>query len=70
MTHNYRLVSDSFPSWVINYIEINYGKENNLPEWASIGLAEVGINVEKFVGEKMKGKKESSTRHDRKSTKA
>ena len=43
----------------------------NLPEWASFGLAEVGIDVSEYVGETMKGLTECSTRHDlKKSTKS
>merc|ERR1712062_191956 len=38
------ILADKFPLWVRNYIKINYGMDKNLPEWASFGLAEVGID--------------------------
>ena len=55
---------DTFPQWVEGYIKKNYGGENNLPEWAANGLAEVGIDVRSYSGESVKGVIESSTRHD------
>lgn len=64
------IVADQFPQWVLNYIEKNYGKERNLPQWAANALETVGVPVGKFVGDHMKDKVEKSSRHDIKSAKA
>jgi len=64
------IVADQFPQWVQNYIEKNYGKERNLPQWAANALETVGVPVGKFVGDHMKDKVEKSSRHDIKSAKA
>ena len=61
---SYPYFLDTFPQWVEGYIKKNYGEENNLPEWAANGLAEVGIDVRSYSGESVKGVIESSTRHD------
>ena len=58
------ILSDTFPKWVTDYIECNYGKERNLPEWAANGLGQVGIDVRQYVGKEQEGKEERSTRHD------
>ena len=64
------IVADQFPQWVQNYIEKNYGKERNLPQWAANALETVGVPVGKFVGDHMKDKVEKSSRHDIKSAKS
>ena len=61
---SYHYFLDTFPQWVEGFIKKNYGEENNLPEWAANGLAEVGIDVRSYSGESVKGVIESSTRHD------
>lgn len=58
------IIADVFPQWVEAYVKTNYGKENNLPEWAANGLAEVGIDVRFYSGESVQGVIESSSRHD------
>merc|ERR1712228_993840 len=54
------ICSDSFPAWVTNYIETNYG-DGKLPNWTANALEAVGINVRKFVGSEMKEKVEKSS---------
>ena len=58
------IMADTFPQWVHDYVERNYGDKCDLPEWAANGLGNVGIDVRKFVGQEQQGKVERSTRHD------
>ena len=59
------ICSDSFPEWVKNYVETNYGN-GKLPNWAANAFEAVGIDVRKFVGNEMREKVEKSSRHDQK----